>query len=222
MTVTSADLRWRLPLGVDLAFSTRVDGDMRDPQHRQAWLTELGVTAPAVVTRQMHGIRVVSAASGPAAEADGLTTLRPGPPLVVFGADCPGLCLVAPDALGLAHCGWRGVAGGMVGSLVAALAARSRHPPAQWQGVIGPAVHPEDYEVDGPVLEARMWPAAALGPARPGRAHLDLPAAITADLAALGCRAVTQATVSTSRDARLWSYRKHGAGLVQGLAAWWR
>jgi copper oxidase (laccase) domain-containing protein len=221
MADTGGDLRWRLPLGVHVAFSTRADGDVRDPQRRQAWLGGLGVSGTAVVVRQVHGARVVPAVPGPAADADGLTTARPGPPLVVFGADCPGVCLAAPDALGMAHCGWRGVAGGMVAALVESLAARSRHPRSAWQAFVGPGVHPDDYEVDGPVLTARAWPGSALRPARPDRARLDLPAAIAADLAACGVAVVTCATQSTSRDGRLWSYRTHGEGLVQGLAAWW-
>ena len=217
----SSDVRWRLPLGVAMAFSARSDGDVRDPIRRQAWLAGLGVSQVSVVVQQVHGARVVTAVPGPAAPADGLITTRPGPPLVVFGADCPGLCLAAPDALGVAHCGWRGVAAGIVATLIESLAAHTSYPRSTWQAFIGPGVHPDDYEVDEPVLRARTWPAVAVRPARPERAWLDLPAAIAADLADGGVRTVIRAAHSTSRDERLWSYRKHGEGLVQGLAAWW-
>jgi len=221
MTGTSSDLRWRLPLGVAVAFSTRSDGDVRDPLRRQAWLASVGVSQASVVVQQVHGARVVTAVPGPAAPADGLTTSRQGSPLVVFGADCPGLCLATPDALGVAHCGWRGVAAGMVTALIESLAAQTRYPRSTWQAFIGPGVHPDDYEVDEPVLSARVWPALALRPARPQRAWLDLPAAIEADLSDAGVSTVVRAAPSTSRDERLWSYRKHGEGVVQGLAAWW-
>jgi len=142
MAAMSSDVRWRLPHGVAVAFSTRTDGDVRDPLRRQAWLAGLGVTQTSVVVRQLHGSRVVTAVPGPAAPADGLTTTRQGPPLVVFGADCPGLCLAAPDALGVAHCGWRGVAGGIVATLIESLAAHTRHPRSTWQAFIGPVCIP--------------------------------------------------------------------------------
>jgi copper oxidase (laccase) domain-containing protein len=216
----AAPLRWILPHGVQVAYSTIADGDQRDREQRHAWLASQGVSR-CVVPRQVHGVRIVQhdADSDALAQADGVVG-DGRVALGAFGADCPGLVLVAEDALGVAHCGWRGVAGGIVAQVVEALRTFSRHVPARWHAFIGPGISGPRYEVDAPVLSARSWPAAALRPARPGRSYLDIAATITADLAACGLHTVTQAQVCTVDDERLWSYRRRGAGQVQLLAAW--
>ncbi len=71
-----------------------------------------------------------------------------------------------------------------------------------------------------PVLGARTWPAAALRPGRPGHAFLDVPEAVASDALACGVGTVTRSGVCTASDARLWSYRRRGAGQVQALVAW--
>ncbi|MCK6490525.1 MAG: polyphenol oxidase family protein [Planctomycetes bacterium] len=213
-------MRWRAA-GVELAFSTAADGDQRDEALRAAWLGRAGCPPGCLVPVQVHGIRIADPAAGdPLDGADGLVAPRPGPPLGVFGADCPGLALIAPDALGLAHCGWRGTAAGIVPALVAALARRSRHSPAQWTAFIGPGISGARYEVDAPVLTARAWPAPALAPGAPGRAWLDLPAAIAHDCSAAGLTRIERCGVCTAGDPRLRSRRRDGAGMVGMLAAW--
>jgi hypothetical protein len=174
-----------------------------------------------LVARQVHGVRIVPAEADASAfeHADGVVG-DGSVALGAYGADCPGLVLVAEDALGVAHCGWRGVAGGIVAGLVSMLRTRTRHPPARWHAFIGPGISRRNYEVDAPVLGARAWPAHALTPSRPGRCLLDVTATIIADLAALDVTAVTASDVCTAEDPRLWSYRRRGAGQVQLLAAW--
>jgi copper oxidase (laccase) domain-containing protein len=220
-SISAAPLRWILPDGIQLAYSTAADGDQRQAPLRQAWLGSLGLARPCVVPAQVHGA-LIADGDDPAAlaGADGVVAARGGVVLGVFGADCPGLCLAAPDAFGLAHCGWRGTAAGIVASLAAALRRRSRHGPERWQAFIGPGIAGDRYEVDGPVLAARTWPAEATAPTRPGHAHLDLAAAIAADCRALGIVHLTASAVRTGRDPRLHSYRHRGPGLVQMLAAW--
>jgi polyphenol oxidase len=203
--------------------SCAADGDARDPAHRDAFLRRAGIPLTCIVPRQVHGVQIDVARPGAAhAGADGLVTTDTALALGVFGADCPGLVLAAPDALAVAHCGWRGVAGGIVGAAVAALALRSRHPPATWRALIGPGISGQRYEIDGPVLAARPWPAASLMPGRPGRAQLDLAAAIAADLAQGGVTTVQRSGVCTAGDRRLHSRRRDGPGLAQVLVAWRR
>lgn len=218
--VGTVPLRWTLPHGVQVAYSTIADGDQRERDQRHAWLASQGV-ARCVVPRQVHGVRIVQhdADHDALAQADGVVG-DGRVPLGAFGADCPGLVLVAEDALGVAHCGWRGVAGGIVAQVVGALRTVSRHAPARWHAFIGPGISGPRYEVDAPVLGARTWPAQALSPARPGRSYLDVAATIAADLASLGVTSFTRAEVCTVGDERLWSYRQRGAGQVQLLAAW--
>lgn len=214
-------LQWQLPHGVRVAYSTVADGDQRDRDARHAWLASRGV-GRCVVPRQIHGTRIVQADADhhDLAQADGVVSAASDTALGAFGADCPGLVLVTGDALGVAHCGWRGVAGGIVERLVAAMRTVSAAEPARWHAFIGPGIGGQRYEVDQPVLTARTWPPSALTPARAGHAWLDVVETIAVDLAHLGITTVQRCGVCTHDDPRLWSYRRRGAGQVQMLVAW--
>lgn len=214
-------LHWDLPHDVRVAYSTVADGDQRDRDARHAWLASRGITR-CVVPRQIHGTRIVQADADhhDLAQADGVVTGATDIALGAFGADCPGLVLVARDALGIAHCGWRGVAGGIVVRLVEAMQTVSASEPARWSAFIGPGISGRRYEVDQPVLGARRWPISAVTPGRPGHAWLDVTEAIAVDLSALGITTIQRSGVCTQEDARLWSYRQRGAGQVQVLVAW--
>jgi copper oxidase (laccase) domain-containing protein len=218
----SAALHWTLAGGVRLAYSTHADGDQRDPEARARWTRALGIAVPVAVPGQVHGNLVQRLPAAPAqlALADGLASTDHGLALGVFGADCPGLCVLAGGALAMAHCGWRGTATGIVARLIAALDGLTDTPRRQWQAFIGPGISAPSYEVDDAVLGARSWPAAALRRGRPGHAQLDLGAAIAHDLGILGVEAITRCGVCTAGDQRLWSYRRRGAGPVQLLVAW--
>jgi YfiH family protein len=90
---------------------------------------------PLALLRQVHGTRIeairdgsesdsgASAGAGPDREADGLVSDLRGTAVAVSVADC--LPLLAfdqePAVVGVAHCGWRGVAGGIAESLVESL-----------------------------------------------------------------------------------------------------
>jgi copper oxidase (laccase) domain-containing protein len=213
-------LRWRIGHGVTLAFSEAGDGDLRQPAPRAAWLRRIGVTARCAVPSQVHGTLVVLADGGDLARADGLVAADPAIALGVFGADCPGLCLAAPDALGMAHCGWRGTAGGIVARLVEAMRGVSAVAPERWRAFIGPGIAGANYEVDEPVLGAREWPASALAPRPRGRASLDLGEAISVDLMRAGVAEIERAPICTRADPRLHSYRWQGPGPTQLLVAW--
>ncbi len=214
-------LRWSLGHGVEVAYSLAAHGDQRDPALRAAFATPLLGQRRLVVPRQVHGITVAAAEAQDLSAADGVVTADPLLALGAYGADCPGVVLAAPDALGVAHCGWRGTAGGMVARLAAEVASRSAHPPHAWHALIGPGISGPRYEVDAPVLSARAWPTAALAPARDvQRAHLDLVTALHSDLHAIGVSHISTPRVCTADDPRLHSFRHQGAGLVQLLVAW--
>ncbi len=235
VTAAAPALRWTLAHGVQAAFSTRADGSMYDPDARARWLHSLGIRQPCAVAKQVHGARVLDGRAWLAAAEKGEdVAARSGDALVsddaelalgVFGADCPGVVLVAPDALAVAHCGWRGAAAGIIAGTVAALTARSRHAPDTWHALIGPGISGPEYEVDAPVLSARPWPASALVPSeRAEHAQLDLAAALDHDLRAQGVTRITRSDVCTAHDGRLHSFRHHGRqpglGFVQVLVAW--
>ncbi|HYE07815.1 MAG TPA: polyphenol oxidase family protein [Planctomycetota bacterium] len=217
----AAPLSWSLPGNVRIAFSTIADGDMRDADRRALFLAGVGCRAPCAVSNQVHGSVIAQAIDGGSpAVADGLATRTPGRAIAVFGADCPGLCIAASDALVVAHCGWRGTAAGIVDAAIAALARLTTEPRPAWHAFIGPGISGAHYEVDAPVLNARSWPSGALRDQRGDRARLDLATVIATDLSANDVSSVTRAGICTWDDPRLWSYRRRGPGLVQALVAW--
>ena len=77
--------------------------------------------------RQVHetGVRVRSeppaAAEWPPEPADGQATVLAGVAPLVLVADCLPVALAAGEAVAMLHCGWRGLAGGIVAQGVAAL-----------------------------------------------------------------------------------------------------
>ncbi|HVT32243.1 MAG TPA: laccase domain-containing protein, partial [Rhodanobacteraceae bacterium] len=76
--------------------------------------------------RQVHGIGVHDADALLAdvdPEADAAVTRRPGRVLAILTADCMPVFLCADDgtAVGIAHAGWRGLAGGVIEATIAKL-----------------------------------------------------------------------------------------------------
>jgi YfiH family protein len=130
--------------------------------------------------RQVHGatVRRATEPPGPArppAEEDGQATALRGHPALVFVADCTPVLLVADGAVAALHCGWRGVAAGIVAEGLAAL--RAVGGDGAVTALIGPGARACCYEV-GEEVHA----AFAGYDARRGRS-LDLPAVLRAQLA---------------------------------------
>jgi hypothetical protein len=136
-------------------------------------------------------------------------------PLVLV-ADCVPLALAAPGVVAMVHCGWRGVAAGIVARAVTAV--RRRAEGREASAAIGPAIGPCCYEVGPEVAEvfARCGHADALA----GR-MLDLPHVVHAELEALGVKDVTLARLCVSCHPELFfSHRRDGGvtGRQAGLA----
>jgi len=181
----------------------------------------LGFRAIAV-PRQVHGIdieRVDLAGGGFAAPSggsvrvilagrvDGLVTSARGLLLASTAADCVPASIVDPIAgvAALVHAGWRGAAGGILGSgierAVEAGADRS-----SLRVHLGPAICGACYEVDRPVLEAFGTSGA--------RAHLDLRGRLVEDALGAGVPEpnVTVSTLCTKcGEEALHSHRGSGA-----------
>jgi YfiH family protein len=104
--------------------------------------------AVAVVTEAHRGGDAIP-------ETDALVTTVPGIVLVVLVADCVPLVLFDPVARVVAcvHAGWRGTVQNVTGAALAAMAALGSAPADVIAG-IGPAVHPDRYQVGADVAEA--------------------------------------------------------------------
>lgn len=121
-------------------------------------LARLGLTPPARAVL-VHGIaaRVVEA-PGLVEETDALLTRTDGLALALTVADCFPLALVAGSWRALAHCGWRGVAGGIVEEVLQVLRhlGESAESTRAW---IGPGIGVCCYEVGEEVT--RNFPSSA-------------------------------------------------------------
>jgi len=185
-----------------------------------------GLAPPPGLRRpqQVHGAGVAQAAGcvGAAApRADAVVSVLPGVPVGVVTADCVPI-LVATDAgtaVAAIHAGWRGLACGVVAAAIEALRAESGGA-VRLVAAIGPHIGACCYEVDEPVLAAlapRFGAAldAALRPARPGHAWLDLGRLAHAALlhAGLSPSALGRVPRACTRcdPVRFHSFRREGA-----------
>ena len=175
--------------------------------------------AGVVMGRQVHGRevrrhdarqepRVYAAVVRSPLEVDAHVTSDPDLTPLVVVADCLPVAMVGPGGVAMAHCGWRGLAGGIVGEAAQAVEAEA--------AAIGPGIGPCCYEVGEEVLSEF---ADTEGVAR-GR-MLDLTAVATAKLEAAGVDSIESSGLCTSCNAELFfSHRRDGertgrqAGLV--------
>lgn len=186
-------------------------------QNRRRIRDELGLPAEPVWLQQVHGtvvadLDVLSAGVEPA-RADAAVTRVGRRVCVIQVADCMPVLFAARDgsAVGAAHAGWRGLAGGVLEETVREL----QIAPAQLLAWLGPAIGQEHFEVGDDVRGAFMAadPAAAgafVANSR-GRWQCDLYALARRRLAALGVESVYGGGCCTYTDAaRFFSFRRDG------------
>lgn len=216
-------LRW---LEADLgsaraAFSTRVGGVSEAPfdglnlgsftdddpvnvvENRARLAAALGRDPGGIVfARQVHGAELI-AHGGPRderREADGHVVAEPELTPLVFGADCLPVALHGPGGVAMLHCGWRGLAAGIVARGVEAVAATD--------AAIGPGIGPCCYEVGTEVLDA----FASLGEGIATDRMLDLPEVALRLLRGAGVERVESAGLCTSCDSELFFSHRRDAG----------
>lgn len=187
-----------------------------------------------VYLEQVHGARVVRLEAGHAAagaaleKADASITTERGIACTVLVADCLPVLFASRDgrAVGAAHAGWRGLAGGVLDATVAALREATSLPAADFIAWIGAGIGPAHFEVGADVVEAfGAGEAAHFRPsaARAGspRWHADLPALAQSRLRRLGLVDVSDVGLCTASDpSRFFSYRRDGLTGRLAAAAW--
>jgi YfiH family protein len=175
---------------------------------------ELGLPSAPRWLAQVHGAGVVrfdATRTDDEPQADAAVTSVPGTVLAILTADCLPVLLCDRDGgeVGAAHAGWRGLAGGVLESTVAALHA----PPDRLLAWLGPAAGPHAYEVGDEVRDAFLAHAAvaatAFVPTRPGHWLVDLYALARQRLADAGVTAVHGGGLCTISDAAAYfSHRR--------------
>jgi YfiH family protein len=143
-------------------------------------------------------------------EVDGHVISEPGLAALVFTADCLPVALSGPGGAAMLHCGWRGLAAGIVASGVEAVGATD--------AAIGPGVGPCCYEVGEEVLVA----FSALGEGIADGRMLDLPEVARRLLLAAGVERIQSAGLCTSCEEELFFSHRRDAGRSgrQGGLVW--
>ncbi len=232
---------WPAPANVRAVMTTRRGGESRGAWAEFNLATHVGDNPAAVAANrrhlrdalalpsepawleQVHGAAVAVLPRAGAEPADAAVTFSPGAVCAVLVADCLPVFLAgrAGDRLGIAHAGWRGLAGGVIEATVAALGCQ----PEALIAWLGPSIGPDAFEVGGEVREAFLdgdpGAAGAFRAGRAGRYLADLPTLARRRLAALGVGDVSGGGLCTYADpARFYSYRRDGATGRMAALAW--
>jgi YfiH family protein len=204
--------------------------------HRRQLHGWLGV--PSVRLDQVHGVVVHGIGPGeadgrvssgtPVADASVTTLERVACEIQV--ADCLPVLFAdrAGRAVGAAHAGWRGLAGGVLEATLKAVCAAAGVPPQEVEAWLGPCIGSTRFEVGADLLAAFDAPDAAAGLAgsrfvAAGSAGPEAEPKWWADLAGLARDRLQQARVGRvfgndgsvpwctfSQPARFYSYRRDG------------
>ncbi|MDT9001503.1 peptidoglycan editing factor PgeF [Paucibacter sp. APW11] len=116
--------------------------------------------APLVFLNQVHGaavLRLKPEQALPGAKsykADAAVSSDPRVGVAIQVADCLPVLFAAPRAVGGAHAGWRGLAGGVLENSIAALCEASDCQPRDIQAWLGACIGAEAFEVGAEVLQA--------------------------------------------------------------------
>jgi YfiH family protein len=147
---------------------------------------------------------------GPLPEVDGHVVTRPGLAPLVFTADCLPVALSGPGGVAMLHCGWRGLAAGIIAAGAAAVGATA--------AAIGPGIGPCCYEVGPEVLA----PFSQLGEGVAEGRMLDLAEVARRLLAAAGVERIEAAGLCTSCEPELFFSHRRDAGRSgrQGALVW--
>lgn len=175
-----------------------------------------GLPAEPLWLEQVHGTDVVVHAGATPEHpprADAAVAFEPGRVCVVMTADCLPVVFVdrAGTRVGVAHAGWRGLAGGVLEATIAALDVE----PAQLCVWLGPALSPPAFEVGAEVRETFL----ARNPAHAGAFVPNAHGRFQADLYLLARQALARAGVAnvggggrctSGEHERFFSFRRDG------------
>ena len=206
------------------------------------------IGAMPVFLKQVHATAVVRlhAADGAAGAAvhtaDASVTTERGIACAIQIADCLPVLFAAPAgrAVGAAHAGWRGLAGGVLEATVAAVCEAAPCDPADLQAWIGAGIGPTRFQVGADVVEAfggatvgghpsvseaGAWAsrpsAACFVPEQPGKWLANLPLLARERLHAAGVADVGGGTWCTVSDAsRFFSFRRDGVTGRMAAVVW--
>lgn len=220
-------------------------GDAPDAVRRNRRFFAETISAQPVFLKQVHGTRVVrigraeaqacARGGAPEPEADASVTTEPGVACTVLVADCLPALLAAPHgrAVGAAHAGWRGLAGGVVEATLSAVCDAAGCQPRDVRSWLGACIGPRQFEVGADVLRAFGVDPADADPLRFTRREVadgaerkwfaNLPQLARDRLHAAGVRHIAGgAWCSVEDDSRFFSFRRDGVTGRMAAAIWIR
>jgi polyphenol oxidase len=232
--------------GATATFSTRIGGTSGPPfdglnlgvftedehdavvENRGRLAVALGFEPERIIIgRQVHGAEL-AVHGGPQApspfaepgsaipEVDGHVSAEDSLPLLVFVADCLPIALSGPGGVAMLHCGWRGLAAGIIARGVEAIGAT--------HAAIGPGIGPCCYEVGEEVLDAFTGLELGARGRKPrytkgnrpvgtvSRCALDLPEVARRLLRAAGVERIESSGLCTSCEVELFFSHRRDAG----------
>ncbi|MCG6659685.1 peptidoglycan editing factor PgeF [Halomonas campisalis] len=187
-----------------------------NPDHvalcRRLLADELDGERPLLWLNQVHGARVQQHYTDARPEADAAVAFDRGHACVVLTADCLPVffCDRRGSRVGVAHAGWRGLAGGVLEAEVAALGV----PPEELMAWLGPAISNAQFEVGPEVHQAfvGVHPEAESAfdpsPYRLGHYMADLYKLARLRLERLGVSHISGGHFCTACESRFYSYRR--------------
>ena len=217
--------------GGGLNLGLHVGDDPETVRANRARLQEWLPGRPAWIS-QVHGADVVDAATAgpdqPVRVGDASIATQAGVVCAILTADCLPVLFADLDGkvVGAAHAGWRGLAGGVLGTTVAAMRQAGAGEITAW---LGPAIGAAAFVVGTDVLEALL--AAMPGEAsraafqaytgREGKYLADMFALARMMLARDGVARVHGGTLCTATaPERFYSYRRDGVTGRQASLIW--
>lgn len=223
---------WPAPANVQALVTTRETGPSQDdfaafnpalhvgdnPNHvalcRRQLAKEVGDQRPLLWLDQVHGAWVQQTYDDNAPQADAAVAMDSDYACVVMTADCLPVffCDRQGTRVGVAHAGWRGLAGGVLEATVAAMSV-----PAESLMVwLGPAISKAQFEVGPEVYQAFVAvheeTAEAFDPSpyRLGHYMADLYRLARLRLERLGVAHISGGHFCTACESRFYSYRRDG------------
>jgi hypothetical protein len=166
---------------------------------------------------QSVGSTVRAVAAG---EGDALVTAAASTGLVVLTADCASIALGSPEGVVAAvHAGWRGLVAGVVEQAVEAMRYLGA---TDVVGALGPCIHPGCYEFSDRDLDrvTDRFGEQVRGETEAGRPALDVPAVVSAALAAAGARQHAGVDACTGCGSGYFSHRARGDLGRQAMVVW--
>ena len=193
------------------------DSDEAVRANRQILHAQLPSVTTITWLNQVHGTRVIHAPSQYAkgVEADAVWSDESGIACAVMTADCLPVVLADVDGqcVAAAHCGWRGLASGILKHTIEGMPVD----PSRLVAWLGPAIGPSAFEVGGDVLAAFYLAEDDLAvhpiPETDSKYFLDLNILAGRQLLALGLDPSQVSggdTCTYSHPQRFYSYRRDG------------